>query len=108
MHNTTRKAIALSLLFLVCGGFAAGSNSSLTATVCSVMLAIQDTLMTIAPTLVLLMFVYGGVKYVFSADDPGGRKQGKMTCIHAVIGGIIVIVAVWVVRMIGFSTSCST
>ena len=35
------------------------------------------------------MFLYGGVKYVISADDPGGRKQGKMICIHAMVGGLL-------------------
>jgi hypothetical protein len=35
------------------------------------------------------MFLYGATKYAMSADNPGGRKQGKDIIIHAIIGGII-------------------
>ena len=64
--------------------------------VCDVIVAVYGTLMLVAPSLVLIMFIYGGVKYTFSADDPGGRKQAKMTCIHAIIGGILLVLIAWV------------
>jgi hypothetical protein len=44
----------------------------------------------LAWALALLVFVYGGAKYAYSADDPGGRKQGKNIAINAMIGLIIV------------------
>jgi len=61
--------------------------------VCTWINMVKDTIMAIGPALVLIMFTYGGIKYVFSADDPGGRKAGKMTCIHAIIGGILITLA---------------
>ena len=56
---------------------------------CSIINDIKSSLEVIVPTLVIIMFVYGGIKYVYSADDAGGRKQGKTVCIHALIGGMI-------------------
>jgi hypothetical protein len=47
----------------------------------------------IGGSLCVIMFVYGGAKYVYSADDPGGRKQGMSICIAAIIGGIIIVSA---------------
>lgn len=41
----------------------------------------------------MLMFVYGAVRYVYTADDPGGRKQAIGVCIAAVIGMMIIAMA---------------
>jgi hypothetical protein len=65
-------------------------GATMSSIVCDVLLNIHGTLVVIAPTFVALMFVYGGVKYVYGAEDPGVRKSGKQICIHAIIGGIIV------------------
>jgi hypothetical protein len=75
-------------------------------TVCTVMCTVLYLVQSIGGTLVLLMFIYGGLKYVFSADDAGGRKQGKMTCIHAVIGGIIIVMATSLTGLIAGIISC--
>ena len=58
---------------------------------CKIVSTVYDTLTVISGTIVIIMFIYGGMKYVFSADDPGGRKQGKNICIHALIGGILIV-----------------
>jgi hypothetical protein len=67
---------------------------------------ILKTLGIIGPTLCVMMFIYGGVKYAFSADDPAGRKAGKMTCIHSIIGGVLLLLVDWVLTMI--SGDCGT
>ena len=92
--------IVLALFYILLQTAAA---NPITTVLCPIMDDIQFALETIGGTLVMIMFVYGGLKYVFSADDPGGRKQGKMTCIHAVIGGIIVVLADNIVPLIGAS-----
>jgi predicted DNA repair protein MutK len=74
--------------------------------VCPWLIMVRDTIVAVAPSLVFLMFTYGGVKYIFSADDPGGRKQGKNTCIHAVIGGILIILADTVITGIATFQQC--
>jgi hypothetical protein len=59
--------------------------------VCAILTQVTGAIQTAGATLVLIMFTYGAVKYAFSADDPSGRKAGKMTCIHALIAGILIV-----------------
>jgi hypothetical protein len=94
------------LAILVLSGFVAAQNP-ISIRVCTWIAMVRDTLLYIGPALVVIMFTYGGLKYVFSADDPGGRKAGKMTCIHAIIGGIIITLVTVVSTIIfGGWTSC--
>jgi len=60
--------------------------------ICTVLAGILNALRAIGPALVALMLIYGGVRYIYSADDPGGRKQAKSLLINAIIGGIILVV----------------
>ncbi len=55
----------------------------------------------IGNTLGILMFVYGGAKYAYSADDPGARKQALGICSAAVIAMIIIMIAKEVIDAIG-------
>jgi hypothetical protein len=100
-----KKTLFLSLLALLSLALSV-SAQDMTAIVCNILLQVNDLLTAIGPTLVLVMFTYGGIKYVFSADDPGGRKQGKMICIHAVIGGIILVLADSILTIIGLTGGC--
>ncbi len=99
-----RRLLVLLAVFtlLAVAVFPASANmeKSLDDTLCDILKAIGYALGTVGPMLVALMFLYGGVKYVSSADDPGGRKQGKTICIHAVIGGIIIALAHTLVTMV--------
>lgn len=61
--------------------------------VCGVLEAIYTPLLMIGASLVLLMITYAGVRYVYSADDPGGRKQAISTLVNAIIGGILLMIA---------------
>lgn len=67
---------------------------------CQIVRAVASALAAIGPLLVAIMFTYGGVKYVYSADDPGGRKQGKTTMIHAIIGAILMGLVVGVIALV--------
>ena len=71
--------------------------------VCGILLQVYDAVRTAGASLVVIMFIYGGVKYAFAADDPTGRKSGKMTCIHSLIGGML-IVLFEIIRAIVLST----
>lgn len=39
-----------------------------------------------------LMLVYGGVKWITGADDPGARKAAKDVIMHAIIGVVVLLV----------------
>jgi hypothetical protein len=56
---------------------------------CAIINQVYNAVFAVGPVIVVIMFLYGGVKYTSSADNPGGRNQGKTICIHAMIGGII-------------------
>lgn len=47
-----------------------------------------------------LMFVYAGVKYLMSADDPAGRKAAKDMILHAIIAIIIITIGAIIVDMV--------
>ncbi|MFH0861897.1 MAG: hypothetical protein V1875_02600 [Candidatus Altiarchaeota archaeon] len=69
--------------------------------ICSIMGPIFTTLFAAGGTLVVIMFIYGGIKYVYASDDPGGRKEAKNICIHTLVAGILMVVAVSAVRLLG-------
>jgi hypothetical protein len=76
---------------------------------CSILSGVFAAITAIAGTMMVIMFVYGGVKYVYSADDPGGRNGGKNICIQALIGGIIVSLWAGVSSLLptsGWSSGC--
>jgi len=85
----------LVFIFLPAAALAQPATATIdfTSVPCAVILEISNALVTIGGTLVIIMFLYGGLKYVFSADDAGGRKQGKTICIAAIIGGILITLA---------------
>jgi len=60
----------------------------------------------LAWALALLVFIYGGAKYAHSADDPGGRKQGKSIAVNAIIGFVIIAASRAVVTAISGATVC--
>jgi hypothetical protein len=97
-------ALLVSLLFLA--SFVSAQNPTIKNVVCSVIVSVKFAIDNIGPALVAIMFVYGGIKYVFSADDPGGRKQGKMICIHSVIGGILIALATAIIAIINLTGGC--
>jgi len=110
MALSKKSEVALFILMMVIASTVYGQGTptgqSVTQKVCSILNTVKEVLQTIGGTLVIIMFIYGGLKYVFSADDPGGRKSGKMTCIHAIIGGILIVIATDIVGMISMSSSC--
>ncbi|MFH0859711.1 MAG: pilin [Candidatus Altiarchaeota archaeon] len=66
------------------------SSSSISSPVNEILCMIYNGIYQIAASLAVLVFVFAGVKYVSSMDDPGKRKSAKDTMIAAIIGLIIV------------------
>jgi hypothetical protein len=109
MSMFKRFGLAVLLFLVLASSVAAGSAPRMDLKVCSVISPVVDVFVAIGPTLVLLMFLYGAVKYVYSADDPGGRKQGKDICIHAVIGGMLLLLTWSVLTILGLQAKlCGT
>ena len=93
-----KKALVWILMVLLCLSVLSTTVSAIgtmARITCSIITQVYNAIRAIGPALVTLMFMYGGAKYAFSADDPGGRKQGKMICIHSVVGGILLLLISW-------------
>jgi len=100
-YNNMKRVLVLSAMSLLLSTLAsATAYPSIQSTLCAVILAIYGPIAAIGGSLVLLMIVYAGVKYVYSADDPGGRKQAKSIIVNAIIGGVILLISVALFRMI--------
>jgi cbb3-type cytochrome oxidase subunit 3 len=86
--------LSLLAIFAMAATVSAGTIRQI---VCPTLVQVIEAFMAIGPTMVLLMFLYGGVRYIYGADDPGVRKQAKSIVINSVIGGMLLILAVtWV------------
>ncbi|MFH1404207.1 MAG: hypothetical protein ABIH11_08070 [Candidatus Altiarchaeota archaeon] len=75
---------------------------------CKIIVMVRDAIMSLTGIMVLLMFTYGGIKYVYSADDAGGRKAAKKICEHAIIGGILAGLMNEVLTVLGNTPYCPT
>ena len=77
--------------------------SAMGAPLCSLLQSILNLFKAFFPALFVLMLIYGATKYIFSADDPGGRKVGKTRMIHAIIGIILLSLIRAILDMFGLT-----
>jgi ABC-type phosphate transport system permease subunit len=77
-----------------------------TSVICGVLSSIRTVLFIIAGGIGVVVITLQGIKWAGSADDPGARKQAKEGIIHAIVGLIIVLVAVALVSMV-FGGGCA-
>lgn len=96
-----RLAILILMLLAVHVSAAAASElanaifSKVEPVACGIFLAIG----MVAGGIASVIIIYGGIKYLAGADDPGARKQAKDMIIHAIVGMIIIIIAVELVQL---------
>jgi Na+-driven multidrug efflux pump len=74
--------------------------------ICSVFGNIYFFLYSIAGGIGTVIITLQGIKWIASAEDRDVRKEAKQGIIHAVIGLIIVVLAVWIVEMVFPLNSC--
>jgi hypothetical protein len=87
--NASGKIWAAVFLCAVVMPMLALASVDFTSMPCTIVKQVKDTIDVVGPTLVLIMFTYGATKYAMSADNPGGRNQGKTICIHAIVAGLL-------------------
>jgi hypothetical protein len=95
-------------LILASAGLAAAGSGASTAisAICQVLQNIDLLLYAIAGGIGVVVITLQGIKWAGSAEDPGARKQAKQGIIHAIIGLIIVLLAVWIVTMVFTGGQC--
>ena len=105
-----KQLLLLGLLVLAIGLASAASVSSgmLSArnAICNILYNIRDLLFYIAAGVAVVVITLQGIKWAGSADDPGARKQAKQGIVHAVVGLIIVMIAVWIVVLVFTGSQC--
>lgn len=106
MSKKMMKKGGLTLLLLFLLAHTVVAQNTIKKVVCNVITYILQGIQPIGASFVALMFVYGGLVYVYSADNPGGRKKGRDICVHAIIGGIIVVLADGAAAWVGITGSC--
>jgi hypothetical protein len=74
--------------------------------ICTVFGNIYFVLYSIAGAIGTVVITLQGIKWIGSAEDQGMRKQAKQGIIHAVIGLIIVMLAVYIVDMVFPLNAC--
>jgi hypothetical protein len=93
----------VTLLLLAAATLPSFASAQMWKVVCNLITPVWFTVTSVGPSLVVVMFVYGAVKYAYSADDPGGRKQGRDICIQAMIGGAIGILTYGILKAIAIA-----
>ncbi|MFC2162755.1 hypothetical protein ACFLRF_03665 [Candidatus Altiarchaeota archaeon] len=110
-----KKVLAISLLaILMVSTIVAATPDPLLSTgmisarsvLCRILYNIRMLLSFIAAAVAAVVITLQGLKWAGSAEDPGARKQAKQGMIHAVIGLIIVLLAIWIVTMIFTADTC--
>ncbi|MBD3389043.1 MAG: hypothetical protein GF416_08145 [Candidatus Altiarchaeales archaeon] len=101
--NVRRIALGFLALSVIAQPAAAANAAELIA---SVICGLVPEVIRLARWLAVLMFVYGGAKYAYSADDPGGRKAARAIAINGIVGFLIVGLAKDLVDAIAGATIC--
>ncbi|MFH1403153.1 MAG: hypothetical protein ABIH11_02670 [Candidatus Altiarchaeota archaeon] len=99
--------VALTLAGTVTAAISAATGMiSARSAICTILANIRMLLSFIAAAVAAVVITLQGIKWAGSAEDPGARKQAKQGIIHAIVGLVIVLAAVWIVTMIFTGDQC--
>lgn len=103
-------ALAMSaLVFLTVAGMVAATSAtvgSAQTAICDILQNLKTLLYAIAGGIAVVVITLQGIKWIGSAEDPGARKQAKQGIIHAVVGLVVVLLAIWIVMLV-FGSTCN-
>ena len=88
-----RKVLTASAALAAVASTVSAGGSYLQPVIDFVDQQLTHSIKVIGLSLSVLMFVYGAAKYVYTVDDPGGRKQAMGICVASLIAMIIIYVA---------------
>ncbi|MFH0859944.1 MAG: TrbC/VirB2 family protein [Candidatus Altiarchaeota archaeon] len=102
--------LAIAALMMISGLVAAqapgtSAASAAASLVCGILQNVKVFFELVAAGIAIVIIVINGIKWIGSSDDPGARKQAKEGIIHAVVGLVIVLLAVEIVGLV-VSTNC--
>jgi uncharacterized membrane protein YidH (DUF202 family) len=103
------KIMAWSVVFLMLFGFVQGVMAADTSTtspgdigtrISCVLCKVANLIFLITGALASLVIIIGGLRWLTSAEDPGARNAAKTTIVSAIVGIVIIMIAVFVVALI--------
>ena len=100
MDTMKYMVVLAAVLMLASLGFAQEETTHLQNVLSTIMCVIIQLLIFIAGGIAIVIIVLNGIKWTASSDDPGARKQAKEGIIHAIVGLIIVLIAVTIVGVV--------
>lgn len=92
-----KKMLAVLGAILLIMGMAA-AQSTVVSLINALICRLIQVLWGIAAAVATIVIVIAGIKWIGSAEDAGARAQAKATIVHAIIGLIIVVIALSVVN----------
>jgi len=66
----------------------------------NIFVKIVQTIILLTAAISVVMIIIGGLRYIFSAGDPGSTKGAKDTILYAVVGLVVVIFAQVIVAFV--------
>jgi len=107
-----QKTIAAALILIAISGISAAAqlNSGMISareSICNVLYNIRMLLYYITSGVMVVTITLAGVRWIGSQEDAGERKRARESIVHAVVGGIIVLMAGWIVLMIVPLAQCA-
>ena len=92
MRKMMKKAIALLAVIFLASIVSAG-NPRYLGPMINLVIALIEVFRTLGYSLAVIMFIYGGAKYAYTADDPGGRKQALGIMVASILAVVIIQIA---------------
>lgn len=107
MKMILSSALILSFLAAFATAQPTTGATQATSAICTILYNVTWLLRMITAGVGTVVIVLQGIKWAGSAEDPGARKQAKQGIIHAVVGLIIVLLAVWIVEIVFAGGACA-
>jgi len=102
MKADERRLLGMSAAFALAVNALASTVSATYLGVINIFICtLVRSFIIIGNSIAVVMFIYGGIRYMYTSDDPGGRKQAMGICIAAVIAMIIIQAGSGVIGQIG-------
>jgi len=110
MKPSTKKLLVFSVLFLLLPSITYAIENPLVGitSIQGLIGRLIKVLLGLAGSFSLLMFVWGGFQYLWSAGDPAKIKKGKDTLVNAVLGIFIMLFAYSIVTAVINALSTGT
>ena len=107
-----KMVLGIAMAMMLFASFASAQSvvagaSGASSAICQILYNVTWLLRMITAGVGTVVIVLQGIKWAGSAEDPGARKQAKQGIIHAVVGLIIVLLAVWIVEIVFTGGTCN-